>query len=78
MKKFWENLQYATLVLLIVGQCTVGSLFYLGQGAYLLANVISVLRCFLLSRPTSDKIKDCSCLAITLGLILIKIFGIKS
>lgn len=78
MKKFFENLQYLTLVLLIVGQCTVGSFFYLGQGVYLVANIISVSRCFVLDRPMSDKVKDCSCLAITCGLILIKMFSIKS
>lgn len=74
----FENLQYVTLVLLILGQCTVGSLFYLGQCFYLVANGISVVRCFVLNRPKADKIKDITCFAITLGLILIKTFAIKS
>lgn len=78
MKRVVENLQYVTLVLLIVGQCTVGSIFYLGQGAYLLANIISVFRCFALDRPMSDKVKDFCCLAITIGLLAIKALGIKS
>lgn len=78
MQKFWENLQYVTLVLLIVGQCTVGSLFYLGQGVYLAANIVSVSRCFALGRPMSDKVKDCTCLAITVGLLVIKYLGIRS
>lgn len=77
-RKFWENLQYASLILLIIGQCTVGSLFYVGQGAYLLANIVSISRCFVLGRPMADKIKDCCCFAITVGLLIIKTFAIKS
>ena len=73
-----ENLQYVTLVLLILGQCTVGSIFYLGQSIYLAANLLSVYRSFLLKRPASDKVKDITCFAITLGLIIIKTFAIKS
>ena len=73
-----ENLQYVTLVLLVLGQCTVGSIFYLGQGIYLVANLISVFRSFVLNRPTSDKVKDVTCFAITLGLIIVKTFAIKS
>lgn len=73
-----ENLQYVTLVLLVLGQCTVGSIFYLGQGIYLAANLISVFRSFVLNRPTSDKVKDVTCFAISLGLIIIKTFTIKS
>lgn len=73
-----ENLQYVTLVLLVLGQCTVGSIFYLGQGIYLAANLISVFRSFVLNRPASDKVKDVTCFAITLGLIIVKTFAIKS
>lgn len=73
-----ENLQYVTLVLLVLGQCTVGSIFYLGQGIYLAANLISLFRSFVLNRPTSDKVKDATCFAITLGLIIVKTFAIKS
>lgn len=73
-----ENLQYFVLVLLILGQCTIGSLFYLGQGIYLTANLISLFRSFALNRPTADKVKDTVCLAVTIGLIIIKILGIKS
>lgn len=65
-----ENLQYMVLALLILGQCTLGNNFYFGQGVYLLANIISSYRCFALHRPAADKIKDISCLAITVGLIL--------
>ena len=69
-----ENLQYVTLVCLIFAQCVVGSNFYFGQIVYLIANVVSVFRTFVLNRPTVDKIKDTACLAITVGLIAFKFF----
>jgi hypothetical protein len=73
MKKVIENAQYVVLVLLIVGQCTIGPWYLLGQGVYLIANLISVVRTFYLKRPAADKVKDCACTAITTGLILIAI-----
>lgn len=73
-KKFFENLQFVVLVGLIVGQCTVGSNFYLGQGVYLLCNIISTTRNFVLGRAVADKVKDCACLGITVGLILFNYF----
>ena len=69
-----QNLQYVVLVLLIVGQCTVGANFYLGQCVYLLANCTAVYRNFKLRRPAADKVKDCACLAITVGLIVFNLF----
>ena len=75
MKKFFENLNYFVLMLLIIGQCTVGANWFIGQLVYLLANIISVTRCWMLKRPVADKIKDCACLAITLGLLGIKLLG---
>lgn len=75
MKKFFENLNYIVLMLLIIGQCTVGANWFIGQLIYLSANIISTTRCFWLKRPMADKIKDCSCLAITLGLLGIKLLG---
>ena len=74
MNKFFENLQYVVLAGLIVAQCVVGANFYLGQFIYLLCNLTSVVRNFALERPTADKIKDCACAAITLGLILFNYF----
>ena len=70
MKKVIENAQYVTLALLIIAQCVVGGNFYLGQGIYLAANVISVFRCFALERPAADKVKDIACTAVTVGLIV--------
>jgi F0F1-type ATP synthase assembly protein I len=73
-REIFENLQYVVLVLLIVGQCTVGANFYLGQCVYLLANCTAVFRNFKLRRPAADKVKDCACLAITIGLIIFNLF----
>lgn len=75
MEKFFETINYLVLILLIVGQCTVGSNFLIGQCIYLVANLISVTRCWVLRRPAADKIKDSTCMAITIGLIGIKLLG---
>lgn len=75
MKKFFENLNYIVLMLLIVGQCTIGANWVVGQFVYLTANLISVSRCWILKRPMADKVKDCACLAITLGLLGIRFLG---
>ena len=72
-EKVFENLSYVVLVGLIVAQCVIGKWYLVGQGLYLLCNGIMVTRDFLLKRPRADKVKDCSCTAITIGLILIAI-----
>lgn len=74
-EKFFESVGYIVLISLIVGQCTVGSNFMIGQGIYLFANLCSVIRSFILHRPMADKVKDCTCTAITMGLIGIKLLG---
>lgn len=66
----WENIHYLVLVLTIVGQITVGGNFIVGQSIWLIANIITVTRCFVLKRPTADKVKDCTLLAITLGIVV--------
>lgn len=71
--KFWDNMGYVILGLLLVGQITVGWAFFLGQGAYLVGNVINVTRDFKLDRPKADKIKNICFTAITIGLIVIKL-----
>lgn len=68
--KIFENLQFVVLVGVILGQCTVGGNFYLGQGIYLVCNIISTTRNFVLDRAVADKVKDLCCLAITMGLII--------
>ena len=68
-----ENLNYIVLMGLIIAQCVIGKWYLVGQGIYLACNLISAIRSFVLKRPKADKIKDLSCTAITIGLILIAI-----
>ena len=75
-EKFWENSMYAVIILLVIGQITVGWLFYVGQGAYLIGNIISVLRDFKMNRPKSDKIKNLLFAAITIGLIMLRMLNV--
>ena len=75
-EKFWENSMYAVIVLLVIGQITVGWLFYVGQGAYLIGNIISVLRDFKMDRPKADKIKNLLFVAITIGLIMLRMLNV--
>jgi hypothetical protein len=73
MGKFWkafENLQYVVLVLFIVAQCTIGGVYLLGQGLYLIGNGIQIARSFYLKRPMSEKITNICFFGITLGLIV--------
>jgi hypothetical protein len=71
--KFWDNIGYLILVLLLIGQVTVGWAFFIGQGAYLIGNIINLVRDFKLDRPKADKIKNTCFTAITMGLIIIKL-----
>lgn len=75
IEKAFELANYIVLALLIAGQCTVGSNFYVGQFVYLGANILAVTRTFILKRPMADKVKDFCMLGITTGLILIKVLG---
>ena len=75
MKKFFENqIGFMIMFMLIIGQCTVGEWFFFGQVVYLIANIGSTIRDFVLKRPASDKVKNICFSAITLGLILVRIF----
>ena len=69
--KTWNNIGYLVMALLLIGQITVGWLFMLGQGAYLVGNVLNVIRDFKLKRPAADKVKNVCFTAITIGLIVI-------
>ena len=75
-EKFWENSMYAVIVLLVIGQMTVGWLFYVGQSAYLIGNIINVLRDFKMNRPKADKIKNLLFTAITIGLIMLRMLNV--
>lgn len=72
---FWENLQLLVLALTILGQMTVGIWFLVGQGVWLVANLIATTRDFILRRPFADKLKNIVLTTITLSLILLNVFG---
>ena len=72
-EKVFENLCYVVLVGLIVAQCLIGKWYLVGQGLYLLCNIIQLTRDFALHRARADKVKDSACTAITIGLIFIAI-----
>ena len=72
MRKFMVNLAYLAIVLTVIGQVTVGNYFYIGQGAYLVANIVNCTRDIILKRPVADKIKNFTFLGITAGLMILQ------
>lgn len=71
---FWEVIGYVTLALCIFGQISVGYIYMVAQVAYLVANVLSVVRDFALDLPRANKVRDVVFTGITVALIVIKIF----
>lgn len=71
--KFMVNVAYASIALTVIGQVTVGSNFYIGQVAYLVANIVNCTRDIILRRPRADKIKNFTFLGITAGLIVLNL-----
>ena len=68
--KFFENTAgYIVLAILIIAQCVIRVSYASGQFLYLAANILAVIRCFVLNRQRADKVKDISCTAITIGLL---------
>lgn len=65
-----ENLQYVALALTVTGQVTIGANYFVGQGCYLLANVVAVYRNVRLERPTPDKVRDWALTGLTAGCII--------
>ncbi len=72
MKKTIVNLAYVAIALTVIGQVTVGQNFYIGQIAYLVANIVNCGRDLVLGRPRADKIKNFTFLGITIGLIVLQ------
>lgn len=77
MKKnvIWEIVGYIALGLLIVGQVTIGFSFWIGQVAYLIADIIVTIRCFAVKQETSDKVKNIALTAICIGVMIVKFIG---
>jgi len=73
MKKMIVNLAYVAIALTVIGQVTVGRNFYIGQVAYLIANIVNCGRDLALGRPRADKIKNFTFLGITIGLIALNL-----
>lgn len=69
----WEIVGYISLALCIFGQIAVGYWYLLAQVAYLVANLACVVRCFALGQPSADKVKNIAFLAITAGLIFVRV-----
>jgi len=67
------NMAYISIALTVIGQCVVGSNFYMGQIAYLVANIVNCGRDIILRRPRADKIKNFTFLGITIGLIVLNL-----
>lgn len=74
-RKVWENLQYLNLAMTIVGQVVIGGSYLLGQGVWLVANCIAVIRDVVLKRPAADVVKDVAMTALTAGLIGFYLLG---
>ena len=73
-KNFWEIIGYTSLALCIFAQITVGYVYMVAQGAYLVANSATTVRSFVLGLPRADKVRNIVFLAITIALIVIRIF----
>lgn len=73
--KVWENLQYIVLALTIAGQIIIGADYIFGQIAWLVANIIAVVRDFILKRPHGDIVKDAAMTGLTVGLITAYLLG---
>ena len=75
MKKvngFWEAVGYLSLFGCVVGQVVVGYAYLPAQFLYLLCNIGATMRSFAIHQRPSDKVKNCTFTAITLGLIIIR------
>lgn len=72
----WENLQLLCLGLTVAGQILIGGSYIIGQGIWLVSNIICLARDFALGRPMADKIKNAVLTAITATLVINWFLGI--
>lgn len=68
-----ENILYVSIALALVAQVVIGGDYLLGQGLFLVANTINIVRTFLMKRPLADKVKDSCFFGVTLGLIILRL-----
>lgn len=71
----WTQAQYLNLALTIAGQIVVGNSYLIGQGVWLVANCIAVIRDVVLKRPAADVVRDVAMTALTAGLIVFYLLG---
>lgn len=69
----WEIFNYVSLTLCLIGQVFVGKWYLIAQSAYLVANMIAVIRDFKIKMPPSNCIRDCIFLFITIVLIISRV-----
>ena len=73
---FQEIIGYITLGLCLIGQVTAGKWYIFAQSAYLIANLMGVIRDFKLHLPPSNCVRDIVFAVITILLIVIKIISV--
>ena len=66
MEKVFESICYVQLGLIVIGQLIMTKYPLLATVLFCIGNCIAVARAIMLSRPTSDKIKDGTMLAISI------------
>ena len=71
--KLWNSMGWFTMVFVLLGQSLTGYNFWIGQGAFMLANVIAVCRVFILGYDLSDKTKQVMYLGSNIATVIIKL-----
>lgn len=75
-ESFWINIQIFCLVLTVCGQALAGIDVVFAEVIWLIANVISYIRDYILKRPFADKLRDGVLTLITIFLVCMYGFGI--
>ena len=70
MNKMVENAAYVVLMLTIAGQIIATGSVLMAQVVWLIANIMSVARDYILDRPKADKVRDWALCGITGGIIV--------
>lgn len=71
----WEVLGYIAIAAALIGQIIIGENFLLGQGGFLIANIINTLRCFVIKQNMADKVRNVCFLAVTIGLMAVHLWS---
>lgn len=69
----WEIVAYVGLACCLMGQVMIGKMYLPAQCLYLVSNVSSVVRDFVIKMPKANKVRDICFTAITLALIIIRL-----